>query len=77
MRSLPVPAVLAFSLVLALAGVWLVIAPTAIGYQVAPARWVDATWNDVLVGGVLTLTGLGLLVAQLTAWVRSLPAAAT
>lgn len=76
MRTVPTAAVAAFSLLLALAGVWLVIAPTAIGYQTAPAAWVPATWNDVVVGGLLVLTGLGLLTAQVTALLRALRRAA-
>jgi len=76
MRTVPAAVVAAFSFLLALIGVWLVIAPTAIGYQPAIARWADATWNDVVVGAVLVLGGLGLLLAQLVALVRSRMAAA-
>ncbi len=70
MRTFPLAAYAGFSLLISLIGVWIVIAPTAIGYQTAPAPWVAATWNDTVVGGVLTLAGLALLAAQLISAVR-------
>jgi len=71
MRTLPLAPYAGFSLFVSLIGVWIVIAPTAIGYQTAPAPWVAATWNDTIVGAVLTLVGLGLLAAQLISYVRN------
>ena len=71
MRTLPLAVYAGFSLLISLIGVWIVIAPTAIGYQTAPAPWVAATWNDTVVGAVLTLAGLALLAAQLISAVRA------
>ena len=60
------------------AGVWLVAAPFALGYQAAGAGWTDATKTDVITGGVLAAAGFaGLLgviagrVGELYADVRS------
>jgi hypothetical protein len=39
-------------------GVWLVIAPFAMGTQPISGSWQDATINDVAVGGVLILLSL-------------------
>ena len=41
-----------------LVGVWLVIAPFAMGTQPISGSWQDATINDVAVGGVLILLSL-------------------
>jgi hypothetical protein len=52
------------------AGVWLLLAPFASGYQPSGADWVDATAVGVVTGGVLVLLGLatgGVLVAGLRA----------
>lgn len=70
MRTLPLAAFAGFSVLLSLIGMWIVIAPTAIGYQDAPAPWVSATYNDVIVGGILALGGLAMLAAQLITTVR-------
>lgn len=71
MRTLPLAAYAGFSLLISLIGVWIVIAPTAIGYQTAPAPWVAGTWNDTMIGALLTVAGLGLLAAQLISHVRA------
>jgi cytochrome c oxidase assembly factor CtaG len=60
-----------FSLLFAAAGIWIVIAPTAIGYQATGQPWADATYNDVLVGGLLVLVSLGVLTVQLVATTRA------
>ena len=39
------------------AGIWLVAAPFAIGYQSAGAGWTGATKADVITGGVLAVAG--------------------
>ena len=39
------------------AGVWLVAAPFALGYQPAGAGWTGATKTDVILGGLLTVAG--------------------
>jgi hypothetical protein len=39
------------------AGVWLVAAPFAIGYQHVGAGWTGATKTDVITGGLLAVTG--------------------
>ncbi len=47
-----------------LIGVWLVVAPFAVGYQPEGAEWADATIIGVVSGGAVTLLGLlALLVA--------------
>lgn len=53
------------------AGIWIVIAPTVIGYQPAGQPWSDATYNDVLVGGLLTVVSLAVLAVQLIATTRA------
>ena len=60
-----------FSLLFAAAGVWIVIAPTAIGYQPAGQPWIDATYNDVIVGGLLVVVSLGVLAVQLIGTTRA------
>ena len=57
-------------------GVWIVIAPTAVSYQPRGAAWTQATYNDITVGAVLVLVGLGLLTAQITVVIRARLAAA-
>jgi hypothetical protein len=37
------------------AGIWLVVAPFAVGYQVAGAGWTGATKTDVITGGLLAV----------------------
>jgi hypothetical protein len=39
------------------AGVWLVAAPFALGYQSAGAGWTGATKTDVITGGLLAVAG--------------------
>ena len=39
------------------AGVWLVAAPFALGYQLAGAGWTGATKTDVITGGLLAVAG--------------------
>jgi hypothetical protein len=39
------------------AGVWLVAAPFALGYQPAGAGWTGATKTDVITGGLLAVAG--------------------
>jgi hypothetical protein len=39
------------------AGVWLVAAPFAVGYQSAGAGWTGATKTDVITGGLLAVAG--------------------
>ena len=56
---------------------WIVLAPTAVGYELATEAWTGATANDVFVGAGLIVVSLGLLVAQLTAGVRMRLAAHT
>jgi hypothetical protein len=60
------------------AGVWLVAAPFALGYQPAGAGWTGATKSDVITGGLLAVAGFAGLfglaagrVAELYADARS------
>ena len=39
------------------AGLWLVAAPFALGYQPAGAGWTGATKTDVITGGLLAVAG--------------------
>ena len=39
------------------AGIWLVAAPFAFGYQPAGAGWTGATKTDVITGGLLAVAG--------------------
>ena len=39
------------------AGIWLVAAPFALGYQPAGAGWTGATKTDVILGGLLAVAG--------------------
>lgn len=71
MRTLPLRAYVAASLLFAAIGVWIVVAPTAVAYQPRLAAWVPASFNDVAVGAILVLASLGLLVGLLTAAVRA------
>ncbi len=45
------------------AGVWLVAAPFALGYQAVGVGWTGATKTDVITGGVLALSGFAGLFA--------------
>ena len=60
----------AIALVFMAIGVWIIIAPTAVGFQPKGAAWVEASVNDVIVGSALVVSSLGLLVAQITATIR-------
>ncbi|MGH3319497.1 MAG: hypothetical protein ACRDN9_04840 [Streptosporangiaceae bacterium] len=56
----------ALLVVLAGVGVWLIVAPFAVGYQPRGASWVPATHGDVIAGSVLlgvSLITLGGVVA--------------
>jgi hypothetical protein len=68
-KNLPVQVIAA--VLFAAAGVWIMLAPVAVGYQDLTADWTAATTNDVLAGAALVLVSLGLLVAQVTATVRA------
>jgi hypothetical protein len=78
MKNLPLQIVI--SVLFVAAGVWIMLAPIAVGYQDLTTDWTAATKTDVLAGAALVLISLGLLVAQLTASVRArlraVPAAA-
>ena len=69
--SLPLRAYVALALLFTAIGVWIVIAPTVVGYQNEGASWVSGTYNDVVAGGLLILVSLGLLTAQVVATVRA------
>jgi hypothetical protein len=71
MRILSLRVQAMISLLFAAIGIWLVVAPTAIGFQPATEPWVQAGYNDVVVGGLLVLCSLGLLVAQVTTVVKA------
>jgi hypothetical protein len=43
------------------AGVWLVAAPFALGYQPAGLAWTGATKTDVITGGLLAVAGFAAL----------------
>lgn len=59
------------SLLFAAAGVWIVLAPTVVGYQPVGQPWIDATYNDVVVGGLLIVVGLAVLIVQLVSTTRA------
>lgn len=50
-----------------LAGLWLVLAPFALGIQRKDVDWTDQTWTDVATGGGLALVGLVGVVASAAA----------
>jgi hypothetical protein len=58
------------------AGVWLVAAPFALGYQAVEAGWTGATKTDVITGGVLAVAGFAGLFAVVAGWVGELYAEA-
>jgi hypothetical protein len=62
------------SAVLALIGVWLLVAPAWLGDQVAGSPWTAATRNDVVVGAVLLGVSLVGLFAQVAFALRDLTA---
>ncbi len=62
------------SLVLLIAGAWLILAPFALGYQAYGASWADQTWNDFWVGigaVVVALIGFFLFFASLMSSLRA------
>ena len=71
MKPLRLPVHVVLSLVFAAIGVWILIAPTAVGFQEAAQPWAQATYNDMTVGGVLVVASLGLLIAQVTTAMRA------
>ena len=70
MRPLPLRVYAVLAVVFTAIGIWIIIAPTAVGFQPEGARWSEPTINDVIVGGLLVLTSLALLLAQITATIR-------
>ncbi len=60
------------SALLALAGVWLLIAPVLVGYQPQGAPWLAATRNDVTVGAVLLGASILGLFGQVAFGLRDL-----
>jgi hypothetical protein len=70
MRPLKLRVQAILSLLFAAIGVWIVIAPTAVGYQPRGGSWPAATLNDVVVGSVLVVVSLGILAAQLITTTR-------
>jgi hypothetical protein len=54
------------------AGVWLVAAPFALGYQAAGAGWSGATKTDVITGGALAAAGFAGLFAVIAGRVSEL-----
>jgi hypothetical protein len=68
---LPLRVQVLFSLLFAAAGVWIVLAPTVIGYQPAGQPWIDATYNDVIVGGLLIVVSLAVIAVQLIGTTRA------
>jgi hypothetical protein len=71
MRPLPLRVYAALAVVFTAIGIWIIIAPTVVGYQPEGQRWRDGTYNDVIVGGLLVLISLGLLLTQITATIRA------
>ncbi|UBU13628.1 hypothetical protein [Nonomuraea gerenzanensis] len=59
-------------IVLFLAGLWLVAAPFAIGYQPRGAQYADATVNDLWVGGGLAALSFVALVVYAADALRDL-----
>ncbi|MFP4636413.1 MAG: hypothetical protein ACLFRD_11170 [Nitriliruptoraceae bacterium] len=57
-RPAPFVAGLAGGVVIALIGVWLLLAPFAVGYQPEGADWIEATTIGVVTGVVLVVLGL-------------------
>ncbi len=70
MRGLKLKVHALFSVLFAAAGVWILMAPTVIGYQPPVDTWVQATYNDVIVGGLLVAVSLAILTAQLITTTR-------
>ncbi len=62
------------TVLLTLAGVWLLLAPAWVGYQPSSGHLLAATRNDLTVGAVLLLSGVLGLFAQAAFGVRDLAA---
>jgi hypothetical protein len=58
LRPAPYVAGLAGAAAVALTGIWLIVAPFAVGYQPDGAEWVDATIIGVVTGAALVVLGL-------------------
>lgn len=71
MTGLPLRLLASISLLFTAIGVWILIAPTAVGYQAAGLPRAQSTYNDITVGAVLILSSLGLLTAQVTTTMRT------
>jgi hypothetical protein len=54
------------------AGLWLVAAPFALGYQPAGAGWTGATRTDVIAGGLLAVAGFAGIFAVIAGRVSEL-----
>jgi hypothetical protein len=67
LRPAPFIAGFAGAVAVALTGVWLLVAPFAVGYQPEDAEWVDATIVGVATGGALVVLGLVLVLVIATA----------
>lgn len=70
MKSL-VPIQTAIALLFGAIGIWIMIAPVAVGFQDFTKPWTAATTNDIWTGAVLVLISLGLLTAALVSAVRA------
>lgn len=71
MTQLPLRLHIVLSLLFTAIGVWIVVAPTAVGYQGFAQPWTQATYNDIAVGGLLVVGSIALLIAQVTSAVRA------
>ena len=65
------------SVLLALTGIWLLLAPFLVGYQVPGQPWHDPGRNDVVVGGSLLLISVAALFLQVAMWLQAMGAAAS
>lgn len=54
------------------AGLWLVAAPFALGYQHPGAGWTGATRTDVIIGGLLAVAGFAGIFYAIAGWVGEL-----
>jgi len=71
MKPLPLRVYAALAVLFTAIGIWIIVSPTAVGYQPKGAHWVTTTYNDVIVGALLALSSLGLLLVQITATIRA------